>query len=262
MSLSILITGGAGGLGSEAIKHLLKQKEEFEIHVVDNDKQALENLTDEVIKHEIDVRNYRKIEELSKKIEIDILVNCAGYQKQGAVEDMAIEEFQEHIRTNYLAAVNTSKVFISQLKQRDKAKIINVSSIAGKTGLPFLSAYSASKYALEGFTDSLRKELLRDNIQAVLVEPGRVKTGFNEEGVDNMKKYVPESRWSEKYQHYLQKESFGGIEQQKAGKKLGKIILTTKNKPRHTINIEAPFIKILKTFLPTRIYDKVVNRLI
>ena len=255
----ILITGGAGGLGSEAVKYIDQKNEETEVHVVDNDKDALEEL-ENVEKHFLDVNNHKEIEKLSEKLDIDILVNCAGYQMQGAVEDMSIEDFEKHTQTNYLASVNCVKAFLPQLKNKEQAKIINVSSIAGKTGFPFLSAYCGSKYALEGFTDSLRKELLDTSIQVVLVEPGRVKTGFNENGVKNMESYLPGSSWSPQYRNILEEDSYGGISQEKAGKKLGKLVLKTKNKPRHTINAEADLIKLLKLVLPTGIYDRVLKK--
>lgn len=261
MTRRILITGGAGGIGSNTVAYLLDKRDDLEIHVADKDEEALDKIKEDVEKHNIDLNNYEEVNRLAENLNIDILVNCAGVQMQASVEDMEIEKFEQHIQNNYLAAINTTKAFLPQLKNQKESKIINISSIAGRTGFPFLSGYCASKYALEGFTDTLRKELLKDPVQVVLVEPGRVKTGFNEEGVQNMEDYLDHTRWKEEYQQKLNQDSFGGIKPEKAGKKLGEIILKRKNRPRHTINRETTLIKILKTILPTKLYDRVVYKI-
>lgn len=258
MTEKILITGGAGGIATETIKQL-KKDQDYELKALDNDGERLDKVED-VEKVNADVRDYEEMKEISRDMDIDILVNCAGYQKQGAAEDMEIEEYRKHIETNYLGAINCTKAFLKQIKS-NKGKIINISSIAGRTGAPFLSAYTGSKYALEGFTDSFRKEMVGENIQVVLVEPGRVKTGFNEKGAKNTQKYVPESRWSEKYRE-ISKGSYGGISSEKAGEKLAKIIKKDENKTRYTINKEADIIKIIKFLTPTKIYDKLVMKLL
>lgn len=261
MALKVLIIG-AGGIGSEAIDYILEKRSNTTIYAVDKNEKALSKLDDGVEKYNIDIQNYEEINELSEEINIDILVNGAGYQKQGSVEDMSMEKFEEHINTNYLGAVNCVKAFLPDLKEVADGKIINISSVAGKTGFPFLSGYCASKYALEGFTDSLRKELLEQDLQVVLVEPGRVKTGFNEKGVKNMENYVSESVWSDEYEKLLKQESYGGISKKKAGRKLGKIILKNKNRSRYTINKEANIIMALKLLTPTKLYDKIVGKVI
>lgn len=258
MTKKVLITGGAGGIATETIKKL-KKDADYELIALDNDEERLEELED-VEKVKADVRDYNQIREISKDMDIDILVNCAGYQKQGATEDMEVEEYRAHIETNYLGAINCTKAFLEQIKSNN-GKIINISSIAGRTGIPFLSAYNGSKYALEGFTDSFRKEMVGENMQVVLVEPGRVKTGFNEKGAKNTQKYVPESKWSDRYRD-ITEGSYGGIKPEKAGEKLAKIIQKDKNKTRYTINKEADLIKIIKLLTPTKIYDKLVMKLL
>lgn len=252
-----MFVGGAGGIGSEAVEKL-KETEKYRIKVLDNDGKRLREL-EGVEKIKADINDYERVREIAKDTDIDILVNCAGYQAQGSVEDLEMEEFEKHMETNYLGVVNAVKAFLPQIKENN-GKVINVSSIAGKTGLPFLSAYCASKYALEGFTDALRKETLKNDIRVVLVEPGRVKTGFNEQGVQNVEKYLPETVWESEYREMLGRESYGGISQEKAGRKLAKIIQKNNFKARYTINREADFLRLVKFITPTKIYDKLVGR--
>jgi len=243
--MNIIITGGAKGIGKEAVENL---KANYNVIVIDNDAEALENLNG-VEKHVLDVTNREKVFRTVKGLNTHIVVNCAGVQKQGSVEDMIIEDFEEHIYHNYIGTINVIQACLPDLR-KNNGKIVNVSSIAGKIGLPLLSGYCGSKFAVEGFTDSLRREL--KDIDVVLVEPGRVKTGFNEKGRDNLEKYE-ESAYSDLYQEKLDNK-VKGLDPEKAGYELARIILYG-NKPRYTITSEAGVISKLERLLPDRVID-------
>jgi len=243
--MEILIAGGANGIGKETAKQLLK---EHNVTVLDRDKESLERL-ENADKIHLDITDRERVQEELTDREIDILINCAGVQKQGAVEDMKIEEFEEHIYNNYIGVINTIKACLPALRETE-GKIVNISSIAGLSSAPFLSGYCSSKHALEGFTDSLRREL--KDIDVVLVEPGRVKTGFNEEGRDNVASYE-NSNYSDIYDEMLEQE-VGGMKPKKAGKKLAYISLNG-SKPRYTITKEAWIISKLEKIIPARIVD-------
>ncbi|MFO7794226.1 MAG: SDR family NAD(P)-dependent oxidoreductase, partial [Candidatus Nanohaloarchaea archaeon] len=224
-----------------------------EVTVIDRDKEALEKL-EKVEKIHLDITDRKRVREEFSGLEVDALVNCAGVQKQGAVEDMKIEEFEEHIYHNYIGVINTVQACLPKLRESE-GKIVNVSSIAGLSSAPFLSGYCASKHAVEGFTDSLRREL--KDIDVVLVEPGRVKTGFNEEGRDNLASYE-NSNYSEIYEEKLSEE-VGGMRPEKAGRKLAFIALNG-SKPRYTITNEAWIISKLEKIVPARLVDFLFKR--
>ena len=115
---------------------------------------------------------------------IDILVNNAGYDLFGPLEESSLEEIKQQFETNVFGVIRTTKAVIPTMRKQGKGTIINVSSVGGKVGLlPFLTAYHASKFAIEGFTESLRQELDEFNINIVLIEPGYVSSGF----LDNSK---------------------------------------------------------------------------
>ncbi len=248
--MKILIVGGANGIGKNAVKYL---RDKNEVTVIDRDKQALEKL-EKVNKVHLDITDRERVQEKLTGLEIDVLVNCAGVQKQGSVEDMKIEEFEEHIYHNYIGVINTVQACLPGLRESN-GKIVNVSSIAGKVGLPFLSGYCASKYAVEGFTDSLRREL--KDIDVVLVEPGRVKTGFNEIGRDNLTTYE-DSNYSEIYKEKLS-EDVKGLDPKRAGRKLAFIVLNG-SKPRYTITKEAYFISKMKGIVPEKLFDLIFRK--
>ena len=109
---------------------------------------------------------------------IDALVNNAGCGLAGPVEDTNTEEAIHQMDVNFMGAFRVTRAVLPALRQRGHGVIVNVSSLGGLFGLPFQSFYSASKFALEGFTESLRHEVGRFGIRVVLVEPGDVRTGF------------------------------------------------------------------------------------
>jgi len=243
--MNILIIGGANGIGKNSVKFL---KQKHEVTVVDRDIEAL-NPLEKVDKIHLDITDKEKVQERLKGLDIDILVNCAGVQKQGAVEDMKTEEFEEHIYHNFIGPINTIKACLPALRENN-GKIVNVSSIAALASAPFLGGYCASKHALEGFTDSLRREL--KDVNVVLVEPGRVKTGFNEKGRNNIANYE-DSNYSEIYKEKV-KENVGGMRPEKAGRELAWITINGR-RPRYTITREAYWISKLEKFIPDRIID-------
>ena len=115
---------------------------------------------------------------------IDVLVNNAGYDLFGPLEESSLEEIKQQFETNFFGVIRTTKAVIPTMRKQGKGLIINVSSVGGKVGLlPFLTAYHASKFAIEGFTESLRQELDDFNINIILIEPGYVSSGF----LDNSK---------------------------------------------------------------------------
>jgi len=243
--VKIILVGGANGIGKKAARHL---RDKNKVTVIDRDKESLEKL-DKVDKIHLDITDRKRVQEKLTGLKVDILINCAGVQKQGAVEDMKIEEFEEHIYHNYIGVINTVQACLPSLRESE-GRIVNVSSIAGLSSAPFLSGYCASKHAVEGFTDSLRREL--KDIDVLMVEPGRVKTGFNEEGRDNLASYK-NSNYSEIYNDMLERE-VGGMKPEKAGKKLAYIALNG-SRPRYTITREAYLISKLEKILPARVVD-------
>ena len=109
---------------------------------------------------------------------IDVVINSAGIGYAGSVEDMSMVEFKDQLETNFFGVVRVTKAVLPHMREQGCGLFINISSIGGVIGLPFQSAYSASKFALEGFTESLRHEVKPFGIKAVLLQPGDFKTGF------------------------------------------------------------------------------------
>ncbi len=113
---------------------------------------------------------------IAYKGHLDILINNAGISQRAQAAETIFEVDQKIMNVNYLGTVAITKAVIPHLKARKAGQIVVISSVLGKMGVPFRSAYCASKHALHGFFDALRAELYRDNIDVTMICPGYVKT--------------------------------------------------------------------------------------
>ena len=110
---------------------------------------------------------------------IDILVNNAGYALVGPLEELSIQEFKEQFETNVFGVIRVTQSVLPIMRKQRSGTIVNVSSIAGRIGFPLTPAYVSSKFALEGLSESIAYELEQFGIKVILVEPGVIKTNFD-----------------------------------------------------------------------------------
>jgi len=111
---------------------------------------------------------------------IDAVVNCAGFGFGGSIEDTADEESKAIVETNFLGTLRVCRAALPIMRTQGAGTIVNISSIGGRIALPFQGLYCATKFAIEGLTESLRMEVQRFGIRVVLVEPGDFATGFTD----------------------------------------------------------------------------------
>ncbi|WP_455382587.1 SDR family oxidoreductase [Salinispira pacifica] len=129
----------------------------------------------------IDVRNDESVAEAVAYVSadaggIDAVINCAGISVGGPAEEMTTEEVRDQLETNLLGLIRVCRAVLPIMRERRGGRIINISSLAGQMGLPFQSVYSATKFAVEGFSESLQMEVARYGIRIVVVEPGNAAT--------------------------------------------------------------------------------------
>jgi NAD(P)-dependent dehydrogenase (short-subunit alcohol dehydrogenase family) len=128
---------------------------------------------------------------------IDVLVNNAGYEQHGPVEELSMEEIKTQFETNFFGAVRVMKAVLPMMRKQRSGTIVNVSSIGGKIGVPLNSAYVGSKFALEGFSESMKYELEGFGIKVILIEPGAVNTNYLENSRQAQKAMNPDSPYAE-----------------------------------------------------------------
>ena len=183
-----VVTGSSSGIGFETSLALAREGY-FTFATMRDIKKAdavkkiaeEENLPLKVI--ELDVDNEDSVENAIKSIidekqRIDVLVNNAGWGIWGTGEDVSLEEFREQFETNFFSIVRLIQKVAPTMRKQGSGDIVNISSIAGRIGFPVSTAYISSKFALEGFSESLRFELGEFGINVIIIEPGVIKTNF------------------------------------------------------------------------------------
>jgi short-subunit dehydrogenase len=111
---------------------------------------------------------------------LDILVNNAGIGATGHFAEASAERLRKIMEVNFFGLTETTRVLLPLLRRGDRPAIVNISSIAGKRGIPARSEYSASKFAVQGFSEALRAELAKDDIDVLVVCPGLTQTNFSQ----------------------------------------------------------------------------------
>src|SRR5262249_41500408 len=140
---------------------------------------------------------------------LDVLVNNAGIERTGSVEELPISEFRAIMETNYFGPIRCIQAVMPEMRKRRSGCIINVSSVAGHIASPPLTAYSASKYALESLSEGLAQEAKMLNIRVAIVEPGIIQTAMSQRvaGIRHDTKsaiYPHERRMSHLFKNSLQ----------------------------------------------------------
>ena len=201
-----VVTGSSSGIGLETALHLAKNG--FKTYATmrntnksDEIKQRSqsENLPIEIL--QLDVTDDASVTNainsiVEKEGQINVLVNNAGYAILGSVEDTSPEELRDQFETNVFGVYRTTQAVLPTMRRQKNGRIITIGSIAGFTGMPIASAYVASKFAVEGFTESLRHEVSSFGIHASVIEPGVIKTHIMEGG-PVAKKSMENSAYSE-----------------------------------------------------------------
>jgi NAD(P)-dependent dehydrogenase (short-subunit alcohol dehydrogenase family) len=190
MTKIVLVTGASRGIG-EVTAQLFADRG-WQVAATARNRESLGTWTQapNVAAIRLDVTDSESIrlavEETERRFgSVDVLVNNAGVGLGGAVESVTRDELTKLFDLNLFGLIATTQAVLPSMRKRLSGVIVNVSSAAGRIGLPFLAPYCASKYAVEGLTEAMSYELAPFGIQAKLVEPGGVKTSFTQTWADS-----------------------------------------------------------------------------
>jgi len=182
-----LITGGSRGLGLVLARQICAEGGKVALLARDNDEliRAKTDLTGRggrVLTIQCDLLDSGQIQPAIRQTidrfgKIDILVNNAGIIEVGPLEHMTREDFERSMAVHFWAPYELISEVVPEMRTWGGGRIVNISSIGGKIAVPHLAPYSASKFALTGFSDGIRAELARDNIYVTTVAPGMMRTG-------------------------------------------------------------------------------------
>ena len=195
---------------------------------------------------------------------IDVLVNNAGFSVAGFSEDLSLADFRHQFETNFFGTVAMSKAAIPVMRRQKSGHIIQVASVAGHLGQPMLGAYSSSKFALEGWSESLRIETHSLGIRVVLVEPGAFETDIWTRNVMiGAGALDPNSPNKERSQRFAEFVKQSAKHRRDAGD-VARLILTIAKNPnprlRYMIGTDAKLQVWVKRLLPWKRYERLVAK--
>jgi NAD(P)-dependent dehydrogenase (short-subunit alcohol dehydrogenase family) len=273
---SVVITGTSTGIGWGAAKVLLKQgfrvfgsvrkpadAERLKAEFGDNFVPLLFDVTNEAAVYcaAAQVRTALAGETLAG------LVNNAGIAVAAPLLEVPIEEFRRQFEVNLIGVVTVTQAFAPLLgtdRQLDGSpgRIVNISSVGGRTATPFLAPYSASKFALEGLSESLRRELLIFGIDVIVVGPGAVVTAIwdKAEQVD-MTPYLdtPYGPALQRLRDYMLGVGRKGLPAERLGEVIAQALTTPRPKARYAVSPQ-PLQDLMARTLPKRMLDRMIGR--
>lgn len=188
MNRTALITGSSSGFGLLTTVTLARRGWRVLATMRDLSRRSLledaaraAGVLDRIEVHALDVTNNEQITATAAFVEqlgtpLHALINNAGFALPGFADDVTDVELRQQLDTNFFGAASVTRAFLPQLRRQGFGHIVMLSSISGRLGFPGVGSYAAAKFALEGWTESLRYELKALGIQVVLVEPGAFET--------------------------------------------------------------------------------------
>jgi NAD(P)-dependent dehydrogenase (short-subunit alcohol dehydrogenase family) len=187
-----LVTGASSGIGAATVKRLLADG--YMVYGAARRVERMEELGGLGARLlRMDVTDDQSMREgLARIIEecgrIDVLVNNAGYGAYGSLEDTPIAEGRRQMEVNVIGLARVTQLVVPHMRLARSGKIVNISSIGGKLGEPLGGWYHASKYAVEGLSDSLRPELAEFGIDVIVIEPGAIATEWSQIAAEGLLK--------------------------------------------------------------------------
>lgn len=263
---AVLTTGANSGIGLETVLEVARRghrsigsvRSEAKAEVV---SQAAAEAGVEVETVIMDVADADSCDEAMEGLELYGLVNNAGYTNTGAIEDVDDAEARRQLETMLIAPMRLARLALPYMRAAGEGRIVNVSSIYGRTTTPLTGWYQAAKHGLEGVSDALRLEVASAGIRVVLVEPGGFKTGIWEEMAADVAGHEG-SPFEPNYQRSL---SLSRIAQPVMGhpRQCARVIagaLTTRfPRARYLVGYDAQALALMEQVTPTAIKDRVTR---
>ena len=268
---NIFITGVSTGIGFKTAETFLQNG-----HTVIGTYRKISDVehfekkyTSQFIGIQIDLAEIEKIGKITEELldknitHIDVLVNNAGIALAGPAELQNISEYKEMMTINFFALVKIIQILMPFLRVSSSARIINISSLSGVSGVPFLSGYCATKHAVEGFSKALRNELRIHNIRVAVIGPGSIKTPIWDKGFSRLKEVYKGSIYEKsfgKFAEIADVESKNGLDPQAVTNCIQHAAFSRCPRLRYQ-PIPRKFISwTLPRLLPERIYNYLVTR--
>jgi NAD(P)-dependent dehydrogenase (short-subunit alcohol dehydrogenase family) len=269
-----LVTGASSGIGERTAVRL--REAGFEVYAAARRVERMQGLADAGV-HVLamDVTDDTSMTDGVQRVHtdagrIDVLVNNAGYGSYGAVEDVPIDEARRQFEVNVFGLARLTQLVIPGMRERAadplarRARIVNISSIGGKFYEPLGAWYHATKFAVEGFSDSLRVELAPHGIDVVIIEPGPIRTEWGEisrQGLEESSRggaYEQQARQVSRMLARADGRMVGGSPDAVARKVVGAVLSNTP-RARYPVGRGAGTIVRARRLLPDAAFDYLVK---
>lgn len=255
-----IVTGASSGIGRHTAASLLKNG--CKVYDFSRRDIPMENL----IHIKVDVTNEENVAEAIQEVsekegKIDIVINCAGYGISGAVEFTDIKDAKNQFDVNFFGTVNVNKAVIPYMRKQKSGRIVNISSVAAVAHIPFQTYYSASKAAIESYTNALANEVRPFGISVTAIAPGDICTDFTSarcksfEGDDVYEGRILRSVTS------MEKDEENGMSANVAADYIVKIALKKNVKPVYAIGFQYKFLSVLCKVFPCSFRNRIVGML-
>jgi len=267
---TILITGATAGIGRHAALELVRQghrviatgRREAALASLAEEARAIGKGTLEVLR--LDVTDEAAVKAAAEAIgAVDVLVNNAGYGQMGPVETVTDAELRRQFDTNVFGLMNVTRAFLPKMRERGHGRIINVGSIGGRVTFPLMGAYNATKYAVESISDALRIEVAPFGIDVSIVEPGPIKTEFNDRAMETIplerfdgSPYEKVVRGAERLRERFEAQSASPEVTTRA---IVHAALAKRPRVRYVVPFSSAVMLAIVENLPTRIFDALIR---
>ncbi|SDW94807.1 SDR family oxidoreductase [Nitrosomonas communis] len=273
MKKSILITGCSSGIGY-CVAHALHQRG-YRVFATARRQESVERLLAEGLESILlDLNEPDSIQQAFEEImhrthgQLYALFNNGAYGLPGAVEDLSREALRAQFETNVFGWLELTNLVLPIMRKQGYGRIIQNSSVLGFAAMPFRGAYNASKYAIEGLSDTLRLELMGTQISVSLIEPGPIATQFRANALKALQKYIDidHSIHGEKYHAVLERLNKQGpavpftLPPEAVLKKVIHALESHNPQARYYVTFPTYLFGFLKRFLSIRLLDKLLAK--
>jgi NAD(P)-dependent dehydrogenase (short-subunit alcohol dehydrogenase family) len=273
---SVVVTGASTGIGKDAARILIENG--FRVFSSVRKQEDANSLSEEFggnfVPLLFDVTDEAAVHEAANQVRDELrgetlfgLVNNAGVAVPGPMMHLPIENFRKQLEINVIGQLIVTQAFVPLLGADRSLKgkpgrIVNISSVSGRNGNPFVGAYSASKHALEGMSESMRRELMLYGIDVIIIAPGPVATPIWDKGEQEDANQYQNTDYYEagvKFQKYVLKRGRNGLPVERVSNVTLQALTTTNPRVLYTVTPE-PFRTWLMSMLPKRFIDNLIAK--
>ena len=263
---SVLITGCSTGVGRATAERLARG--DFLVYASARRPEVLDELAQLGCKTlALDVTEDSSMVEAVRQIvdtcgAVDVLVNNAGLGEYSSVEEAPIESLRRQLETNVVGLTRLIQLVLPHMRARGWGRIVNVGSMSGKVTLPSTAFYSASKYAVEALTDALRFEVRPFGIGVSLIEPGAIKTGFDEAAIGPLSEASDSSPY-DRFNRSAAKAMVGSSGLARSPEDVAHVVESAirarKPKSRYRVGLDARLMLGARKVLSDRVLDRMLR---